>query len=49
MSERETEILKLLVKGLAYQQIANELFVSHGTVRKHVENIYSKLHINSKA
>lgn len=49
LSERETEILKLLVKGLSYQQIANTLFISHGTVRKHVENIYSKLHINNKA
>lgn len=49
LSERETEILKLLAKGLSYQQIANELFISHGTVRKHVENIYDKLHINSKA
>ena len=49
LSERETEILKFLVKGLSYQQIANELFISHGTVRKHVENIYDKLHINNKA
>lgn len=49
LSERETEILKLLTQGLSYQQIANDLFISHGTVRKHVENIYGKLHINSKA
>ncbi len=49
LSERETEILKHLAKGLSYQQIANTLFISHGTVRKHVENIYSKLHINNKA
>lgn len=49
LSERETEILKMLAKGSSYQQIANELFISHGTVRKHVENIYGKLHINNKA
>ncbi len=49
LSERETEILKLLAKGFSYQQIANDVFISHGTVRKHVENIYGKLHINSKA
>ncbi len=49
LSDRETEILKLLAKGSSYQQIANELYISHGTVRKHVENIYSKLHINNKA
>lgn len=48
LSDRETEILKLLAKGSSYQQIANELFISHGTVRKHVENIYEKLHINNK-
>lgn len=48
LSERETSILQLLVQGLSYQQIADRLFISHGTVRKHIENIYSKLHINSK-
>lgn len=48
LSERETEILKELVNGLTYQQVANTLFISHGTVRKHVENIYEKLHIHSK-
>lgn len=48
LSDRETEILKELVNGLTYQQIANGLFISHGTVRKHVENIYEKLHIHSK-
>ncbi|MBL7726387.1 MAG: response regulator transcription factor [Dinghuibacter sp.] len=48
LSDRETEILKQLVNGLSYQQIAHTLFISHGTVRKHVENIYGKLHIHSK-
>lgn len=48
LSERETEILKQLVNGLSYQQIAAASFISHGTVRKHVENIYGKLHIHSK-
>ena len=48
LSDRETELLKQLVKGLSYQQIADTLFISHGTVRKHVENIYSKLHIHNK-
>ncbi len=48
LSDRETELLEQLVKGLSYQQIADKLFISHGTVRKHIENIYSKLHIHSK-
>jgi DNA-binding NarL/FixJ family response regulator len=48
LSERETELLQLLVEGHTYQQIADAIFISHGTVRKHVENIYNKLHIHSK-
>ncbi len=48
LSERETDLLRQLVQGLSYQQIADKLFISHGTVRKHIENIYGKLHIHSK-
>ena len=48
LSERETELLQWLVAGNTYQQIADAMFISHGTVRKHVENIYNKLHIHSK-
>ena len=48
LSERETELLQLLVEGNTYQQIADSIFISHGTVRKHVQNIYGKLHIHSK-
>ena len=48
LSDRETQLLQSLVEGLSYQQIADKLFISHGTVRKHIENIYSKLHIHTK-
>jgi DNA-binding NarL/FixJ family response regulator len=48
LSERETELLQLLVQGNTYQLIADTMFISHGTVRKHIENIYNKLHIHSK-
>lgn len=48
LSERETQLLQQLVQGLSYQQIADKLFISHGTVRKHIENIYTKLHIHTK-
>ncbi len=48
LSDRESELLQQLVKGLSYQQIAEKLYISHGTVRKHIENIYSKLHIHTK-
>lgn len=49
LSEREQEILKLLVNGLAYKEIGERLFISPHTAKKHVINIYNKLHINSKA
>ncbi len=48
LSEREIQLLQLLVEGYTYQQIADNIFISHGTVRKHIENIYDKLHIHSK-
>lgn len=48
LSEREIQLLQLLVEGNTYQQIADSIFISHGTVRKHIENIYHKLHIHSK-
>ncbi|MCO6499598.1 MAG: response regulator transcription factor [Vicingus serpentipes] len=48
LSKRETEILDQLSKGLNYQQIANNLFISPSTVRKHIENIYKKLQVHNK-
>ncbi|MEP7143462.1 MAG: response regulator transcription factor [Ferruginibacter sp.] len=49
LSERETEVLKLLVNGLDYKATAQKLFLSSHTVRKHIANIYQKLQVNSKA
>lgn len=49
LSDRETEILKGMVDGLDYKQIAQNLFISPHTVRNHISNIYEKLHISSKA
>lgn len=48
LSQRETEILTELKNGLGYKQIADRLFISEGTVRKHIENIYRKLQVNNK-
>lgn len=48
LSKRETEVLKLLVDGYDYRVIAEKLFLSTHTVRKHIANIYSKLHVSSK-
>lgn len=49
LTEREQEILKLLVQGRLYKEIGNRLGISPNTAKKHVLNIYSKLHVNSKA
>lgn len=48
LSEREKEILKLMVEGHDYKVVADKLFISPHTVRKHIANIYQKLHVTSK-
>lgn len=48
LTEREQEILKLLVQGLQYKEIGNGLGISPNTAKRHVLNIYAKLHVNSK-
>jgi DNA-binding NarL/FixJ family response regulator len=49
LSERELGILEQLCKGLNYNQIAENLFISPSTVRKHIEHIYAKLQVHNKA
>ena len=49
LSEREKEILQLICKGLDYKEIAVQIYVSPNTVKKHIFNIYNKLHVSSKA
>lgn len=49
LSDREMEILKEMVTGKNYKAIGEKLFISPLTVRKHVANIYEKLHVNSRA
>ena len=49
LTDRETEILMLMVDGLDYKKIAEKLFISPLTVRTHTSKIYEKLHVNSKA
>ena len=48
LSKRELEILELLATGENYHQIADKLFISPKTVRKHIENIYTKLQVHNK-
>jgi len=49
LSQRELTILKCLVNGDSYKMIADNCDISIGTVRSHINNIYKKLHINSKS
>ncbi|RCH55676.1 DNA-binding response regulator [Mucilaginibacter hurinus] len=49
LSSREMEILNRIVDGLNYQEIGERLFISPHTVRKHIANIYDKLHVSNKA
>ena len=49
LTERESEVLKHLVNGLEYKEIANLTNTSPNTIRNHITNIYKKLHVTSKA
>lgn len=48
LTNRETEVLEQLSKGLSYNLIAKNLILSTGTIRKHIENIYRKLQVHNK-
>ncbi|WP_353779345.1 response regulator [Winogradskyella sp. 3972H.M.0a.05] len=48
LTNRETDVLEQLSKGLNYKQIADNLILSPSTVRKHIENIYKKLQVHNK-
>lgn len=48
LSPREKEVLELLAKGLMYKEIARLLNVGTETVKKHLKNIYQKLHVQNK-
>lgn len=43
LSKREKEILQVLLKGLSYKEIGDQLFISVNTVKTHTKSIYSKL------
>lgn len=47
LSNREKEILQLMIEGEAFASIAEKLFISYETVRTHVKRIYKKLHVAS--
>jgi DNA-binding NarL/FixJ family response regulator len=49
LTGREVEVLRLLARGHPNKQIAQRLAVSPKTVSNHVEHIYAKLHVSSRA
>jgi DNA-binding NarL/FixJ family response regulator len=48
LTERELDVLRLMAHGYSNQQIADQLTICEGTVRVHVSNILSKLHLTSR-
>jgi DNA-binding NarL/FixJ family response regulator len=48
LTERETEVLRLVAKGLSYRQIAERLVLSHRTVQNHVQNTLNKLQLHNR-
>ncbi len=48
LTTREVEVLRRVAKGLAYREIAEELFVSHRTVQNHVQNVLRKLQLHNR-
>lgn len=48
LTQRELQIVELLSKGLRYKEIAVDLSLSQETVRKHINNIYRKLEVQSR-
>lgn len=49
LTDRENEIVDLLLSGRTYKMIAEELYLSENTIKTHIKNIYSKYNVNSKA
>ncbi len=49
LSDRELEVLRCLIQGLSYKQVARDLDISIHTVRNHIRSIYSKLRVHSVA
>lgn len=49
LTNRETEVLRHLIEGLSYKEIANKMVNSINSIRTHVKNIYKKLQIHSRS
>jgi DNA-binding NarL/FixJ family response regulator len=49
LTDREKEILQLLIKGNSYKEIAGTIFISVETLNSHIKNIYRKLNVHSRS
>lgn len=49
LSERELEVLNLLVQGLTNKEIATRLFITTNTVKRHLKSIFAKLEVNTRS
>jgi DNA-binding NarL/FixJ family response regulator len=49
LTDREVEVLCLIANGVTNRQVADELFISPKTVGRHVENIYAKIGVSTRA
>src|SRR5206468_77581 len=47
LTDRELDVLRLVVRGLTKKEIAHELYLSQHTIDSHLRNIYEKLHVNN--
>jgi DNA-binding NarL/FixJ family response regulator len=48
LTQREDEILRLIARGARDREIAEQLFISESTVKKHVQNVLRKLHARNR-
>ena len=49
LTEREKEILHLLIEGLSYKELSAKIFISVETLNSHIKNIYRKLNVHSRS
>lgn len=49
LTDREREVLQLLVEGMAIKEVANRLDISFHTANTHVRNVYEKLHVHTRS
>jgi DNA-binding NarL/FixJ family response regulator len=49
LTDREVEVLRLIARGRSNREVAERLFISAKTVARHVENLYAKIEVSSRA